>query len=139
MQASRQSESLIVRPPTGTSRLVGGETVRTFTKTFKKHRKSFANSDERKVLPKVLIDHILYQLVCCCMPISALDRCIYVYAYTYTYIYIHTYIYYMRINKRLYTFSSSRPSTILRPLFRYSKNASFYLEFYLRLINQTLS
>lgn len=39
IQASRQSESLIVRPPTGTSRLVGGETGRTFT--FKKHRKTF--------------------------------------------------------------------------------------------------
>lgn len=80
MQASRQSESLIVRPPTGTSRLVGGETGRTFTKTCKKHRKSFANSDERKVLPKVKTDHILYQLVCC-MPTSALGRCIYIYIY----------------------------------------------------------
>lgn len=88
MQASRQSESLIVRPPTGTSRLVGGETGRTFTKMCKKHRKSFANSDERKVLPKVKTDHILYQLVCCCMPTYALDRCIHAYAYTYIYIHI---------------------------------------------------
>lgn len=103
VQARRQNRVQIVRPPDRDGvHLVGGE--KTGPNISEKYSRSsskifYRNRDERKVLPDLYTDHILYQLVWLphAILLFALENCIYIYMLIfkrplYIYIYIHSFV-----------------------------------------------